>query len=152
MNRIDDYHNPRHAERANYLIAWLILCLGVSMTISLLLPFPLSLLVSISILLLMDLFIARNAMRRYSTLRNSSLWNTTSDNYDVNKNTYNGKRKIRDGIKKFFNSLSSYADYPDPTALFGYHTPPVRFYCMSCGKEHRKRVCPNCGSKAVKVG
>jgi rubrerythrin len=33
---------------------------------------------------------------------------------------------------------------------FGYS--PVKFYCMNCGYEHKKDVCPKCGSKAVRVG
>ncbi|HKG87762.1 MAG TPA: hypothetical protein VKA95_05500 [Nitrososphaeraceae archaeon] len=25
-------------------------------------------------------------------------------------------------------------------------------YCMNCGKEHNEITCPNCGSKAKRVG
>jgi hypothetical protein len=30
--------------------------------------------------------------------------------------------------------------------------PTVRYYCMSCGKEHREIACPNCGSKMKRIG
>jgi anaerobic ribonucleoside-triphosphate reductase len=40
--------------------------------------------------------------------------------------------------------------YNDHTDVFGYN--PPKFYCRSCGKEHRKRICPKCGSMAVRVG
>jgi hypothetical protein len=29
---------------------------------------------------------------------------------------------------------------------------PLRYYCMSCGKEHREIARPNCGSKMKRVG
>jgi hypothetical protein len=29
---------------------------------------------------------------------------------------------------------------------------PLKYYCMNWGKEHREIVCPNCGSKAKRVG
>ena len=28
----------------------------------------------------------------------------------------------------------------------------VKYYCMSCGKEHNDVACPSCGSKMKKVG
>ena len=28
----------------------------------------------------------------------------------------------------------------------------LKYYCMSCGKEHREITCPYCGSKMKKVG
>jgi hypothetical protein len=28
----------------------------------------------------------------------------------------------------------------------------LKYYCMSCGKEHREIACPNCGSKMKRVG
>jgi hypothetical protein len=29
---------------------------------------------------------------------------------------------------------------------------PLKYYCMGCGKEHRKIECPSCGSKMKRVG
>jgi hypothetical protein len=29
---------------------------------------------------------------------------------------------------------------------------PLKYYCMGCGKEHREKECPNCGSKMKRVG
>jgi hypothetical protein len=28
----------------------------------------------------------------------------------------------------------------------------LKYYCMSCGIEHREGSCPNCGSKMTRVG
>ncbi|MGI8833914.1 MAG: hypothetical protein ACR2IS_14925 [Nitrososphaeraceae archaeon] len=45
--------------------------------------------------------------------------------------------------------------------LFGSHSPsisgnseyrPLRYYCMSCGKEHKQVSCPSCGSRMKRVG
>ena len=29
---------------------------------------------------------------------------------------------------------------------------PLKYYCMSCGAEHREISCPKCGSKMTRVG
>jgi hypothetical protein len=51
---------------------------------------------------------------------------------------------MRDGIKELFGSLSSY--------LSGNQSRPLKYYCMSCGREHNKIACPNCGSKMKRIG
>jgi hypothetical protein len=45
------------------------------------------------------------------------------------------------GIKQ---SLSS--------SMSGNQYRPLKYYCMSCGKEHSKIACPDCGSKNEKSG
>src|SRR5919109_1961229 len=44
-------------------------------------------------------------------------------------------------IKGLFRSLSSSASMGS-----GQYN-PIKYYCMSCGKEHKEIACPNCGSK-----
>ncbi|HEY9386570.1 MAG TPA: hypothetical protein VIP70_05995 [Nitrososphaeraceae archaeon] len=48
------------------------------------------------------------------------------------------------GIKELFGSLSS--------SMSGNQYRPLKYYCMSCGKEHSKIACPDCGSKMKRVG
>jgi len=48
------------------------------------------------------------------------------------------------GIRDLFGSFSS--------SMSGNQSRPLKYYCMGCGKEHREIVCPNCGSKAKRVG
>jgi hypothetical protein len=45
------------------------------------------------------------------------------------------------GIKDLFGSLSR-----------NDQSRSLKYYCMSCGKEHKEIACPNCGSKMKKVG
>ena len=49
------------------------------------------------------------------------------------------------GIKDLFGSLF-------PSMSGSDQNRPLKYYCMSCGKEHRKIACPNCGSKMKGVG
>jgi hypothetical protein len=48
-------------------------------------------------------------------------------------------------IKGLFRSLSS-------ASMNGGQYSPIKYYCMSCGKEHKEIACPNCGSKMKRVG
>ena len=45
-------------------------------------------------------------------------------------------------IRRMFNSFSA--------PQTGYQS--LKYYCMSCGIEHRETACPNCGSKMTRVG
>jgi hypothetical protein len=50
-------------------------------------------------------------------------------------------------IKNFFQSL--------PLDTLGSTTSSsgqVKYYCMSCGNEHREIACPKCGSKMKRAG
>jgi hypothetical protein len=49
-------------------------------------------------------------------------------------------------MKEFFKSLS-----PSASSPYGGYS-PIKYFCMSCGKEHKEISCPNCGSKMKRVG
>jgi hypothetical protein len=49
------------------------------------------------------------------------------------------------GVKDFFRSLF-------PSTSRNDRGGSLKYYCMSCGKEHREIACPSCGSKMKKVG
>jgi hypothetical protein len=51
----------------------------------------------------------------------------------------------RGGIKDLLSSLI-------PSTSGNDQSNPLKYYCMSCGKEHREAACPNCGSKMKRVG
>ena len=49
---------------------------------------------------------------------------------------------IRGGVRGVFSSMS--APMSEDNSL--------KYYCMSCGTQHKDISCPNCGSKMKKVG
>jgi hypothetical protein len=49
------------------------------------------------------------------------------------------------GLRDLFNSLSSSMPASNQST-------PLKYYCMSCGKEHNEIACPDCGSKMKRVG
>ena len=48
-------------------------------------------------------------------------------------------------MKGLFRSFSS-------ASMNGGQYTPIKYYCMSCGKEHREIACPNCSSKMKRIG
>ena len=48
-------------------------------------------------------------------------------------------------MKGLFRSFSS-------ASMNGGQYTTIKYYCMSCGKEHREIACPNCGSKMKRIG
>jgi hypothetical protein len=56
-------------------------------------------------------------------------------------------KKMGIGMKGLFGSLRSSDASP---SMSGYS--PIKYYCMSCGNEHKEIACPKCGSKMKRVG
>jgi hypothetical protein len=54
---------------------------------------------------------------------------------------YGGISRIRDVLGYLFSSTPG-----------NDQRRPLKYYCMKCGKEHNEIACPNCGSKAKRVG
>jgi hypothetical protein len=54
---------------------------------------------------------------------------------------YGGISRIRDVLGSLLSSTSG-----------NNQSRPLKYYCMNCGKEHKEISCPNCGSKAKRVG
>jgi hypothetical protein len=50
-------------------------------------------------------------------------------------------------MKGLFGSLRSSDATP---SMYGYN--PIKYYCMSCGNEHKEIACPKCGSKMKRIG
>ncbi len=61
----------------------------------------------------------------------------------------NENNKVKGQPDKAFNTIFN-TPYRNPYTDLGEQK--LRTLCMNCGKEHRKRVCPVCGSMAVRLG
>ena len=99
-------------------VIWMGIAFGISIGVSLLLPFPISLVVVIGIFILL--------------------------------NFYRRNRMMRKGIGLEGGGASMSRSPSSSSSMFG--DTPLKFYCMSCGTEHKQATCPNCSSKMKKVG
>lgn len=95
-------------------IMWLGISFGISITISMLLPFPISLVVIIGVFILLNFYMRNRMMKRMGM-----------------------------GGVGIFGSMS-------PSSMFGDNS--LKYYCMSCGTQHKQAACPKCGSKMKRVG
>ena len=97
-------------------VIWIAIGFAISMTISLVVPFP------YSIGVMMAVFVGISyAIRAWAIM------------------------KIRHLGSHLNESVSDY--------ILGFdHGKALKFYCMNCGLKHDKRECPNCGSKARRIG
>jgi hypothetical protein len=52
------------------------------------------------------------------------------------------RMRMRGGVREVFSSMSTPMSEDNS----------LKYYCMSCGTQHKDISCPNCGSKMKKVG
>jgi hypothetical protein len=97
-------------------IIWMGISIGISLAISVILPFPISLLAIIGIFILLNYYMRKRMMRRMG---------------------------MGGGGIGMFGSMS-------PSSMFGDSS--LKYYCMSCGTQHKQATCPKCGSKMKRVG
>lgn len=99
-------------------IAWLGLFLGISFTLSMIIPFPVSLVTLIIILVLLNMY------RRKAIMKRMGVGGGIGTGIFGSSSTFNG------------NGGASL----------------LKYYCMSCGTQHREAACPRCDSKMKRVG
>ena len=92
---------------------WMGISFGISIVISMLVPFPISLVIIMGVFILLNLYMRNRMMRRMGM-----------------------------GGGMLFGPMSS--------SMFGGNS--LRYYCMSCGMQHKQAACPKCGSKMKRVG
>jgi hypothetical protein len=109
-------------------IKWLIVFMTTGFFIIWLFTFP------IDVVLLIVLFVLMSVYNRRIMLKKLGLLDTS----DVK------------GVKGFFKS---FFQLPTSTSMYGGNSnSQIKYFCMSCGNEHRDISCPKCGSKMKKVG
>ena len=132
MAKIDENNNLKNNFDKSS-IAWFAIYIAIGLAISFAVSFPYSLILYLGIFLLLQKYRLESIERR----RNSDTLSKTNSN-PKDRGPFNG----------ILNSISNTL-YGDPYGSFGYR--PLRFCCMNCGREHKKRSCPACGSKAVRA-
>ncbi|MGC2427929.1 MAG: hypothetical protein WA421_12910 [Nitrososphaeraceae archaeon] len=96
-------------------IIWMGVSIGISLTISMLVPFPISLVAIIGVFILLNFYMRKRMMSRMG---------------------------MKGGLG-MFGSLSSSSMLGDSS---------LKYYCISCGTQHKQAACPKCGSKMKRVG
>jgi hypothetical protein len=97
-------------------LLWIGISFGISLAISLLLPFPVSLAAILGVFILLNMYMRRIMLRRMSSAGATGIFGSMSPIFSSN------------------NSSS------------------LKYYCISCGTQHKEIACPGCGSKMKKVG
>ena len=126
MNTIRDDNGNHDNNRTDLsYLKWFFIFIAIGIVISLTIPFPISFAVYILAFFLI------NALRM-----------------DYHLRKYGGHGGIGGLYKSLFTTNHDSNGYSGPEE-YGYT--PLKFYCMKCGKEHKERACPRCGSTAVKI-
>jgi hypothetical protein len=135
MTKIGKNNNLNNFNKS--AIAWFVIYVTIGIVLSFIVPFPLSLIVYIGIYLLLQTYRMKSIQKRYYYSK-------------IGSDKGNDKTKNKGYSSKFFNSLSN--------TLFGDNhfswndSQSLKLICMNCGKEHKDRACPSCGSTAVRLG
>jgi hypothetical protein len=117
-----------------YQSKWMAIYFGTAFVIMIFLPFPIDLAIAVPVFLLITLYRRKLLSRKLGV------------NYKSRNGTNSHIKGIKD-IKDFFKSISPNAS---DSTFYGYRH--IKYYCISCGNEHKEIACPKCGSKMKRVG
>jgi hypothetical protein len=127
----DDNNNNKDKQIQSNSWIWLIAYMAIGLAISFVVPFPISFVMALLVFFLL------NAVRMHIALK---------------------RQGVVGGIKELYKSISTSFggdSRNNNSGAFGGDSlayPPIKFYCMNCGYEHRENACRKCGSKAVRLG
>jgi hypothetical protein len=109
-------------------IKWLAVFMTIGFAIIWLFTFPTDLVLLTVLFILMSIYNRRRMLKRLGLLKTNE----------------------EKGVKGFFKSLFQ----PSTSSLFSGNSSSsqVKYFCMSCGNEHKEVSCPKCGSKMKRVG
>ena len=110
-------------------LVWIGISFGIILIISLLLPFP------ISLVAIFGIFILRNMYRRRSMMKRISYTSEATGMFG--------------SISSMFSSSSSSNSNSNSNSNNGSS---LKYYCIRCGAEYKEAVYPKCASKMKKVG
>ncbi|HEY7757334.1 MAG TPA: hypothetical protein VIA08_03795 [Nitrososphaeraceae archaeon] len=114
--------NAYNPAKSNSLI-WLFMSIAIIIVLHIVLPFPMSFIVSIIAIFGLSIYRNDRALRKAGM----------------------------GGIKDWYKSVFSSGFGPRRgTGINGSAYQPLKFSCINCGNEHNEVECPNCGSKGVR--
>lgn len=99
------------------------LCIYLALAIAIVLIIPFPFYLSVTVLLLVNIARRKVSKKKQQGYAQSNIW-----------------------------VVSSFGDTDKLNRTIRFWHNPIKFYCMNCGKEHGKVGCPQCGSKAVRLG
>ena len=103
-------------------LVWIGISFGIILIISLLLPFPISLVAIFGIFILRNMYRRRSMMKRISyTTEAAGMFGSTSSMFSSSSSNINNGSSLK-------------------------------YYCIRCGGEYKEAVYPKCASKMKKVG
>jgi hypothetical protein len=109
-------------------LKWFTVFMVTGFVIIYLFTFPLDLVVLIAVFLLLNIFKRRAVLKKLGIFR------------------HNREKGVKGFLKSLFQSPTS------SSSMYGNNNTPLKYYCMSCGNEHKEIACPKCGSKMKRVG
>ena len=122
-NSIGNNNSKKQIQTRNWV--WLAAYLVMGLVVSIVVPFPLSFGIALLV------YFAHNAVRMHIALK---------------------KQGITGGLKDMYKSMTwSLGGNWNNSVDAGMGYSPIKFYCTSCGYEHKESACAKCGSKAVRV-
>jgi hypothetical protein len=121
---MSDFFSKTNRELFLYQLKWLAVFIAIGFIIIYFFEFPLDLIMLIVAFIVINIYKTRVMLKKLGILNHSNV------------------KDIKGFIKSLFRSPSSSMD----------ENTSVRYYCMSCGNEHREIACPKCGSKMKRVG
>ncbi|HXV87521.1 MAG TPA: hypothetical protein VD710_00340 [Nitrososphaeraceae archaeon] len=114
--------NANNPAMWNSLI-WLSISIAIIIILHIVLPFPISFIVSLIAVFSLSIYRNDRALRKAGM----------------------------GGIKDWYKSVFSSGFGPRwGTGINGSAYQPLKFLCINCGNEHKEIACPNCGSKGVR--
>ncbi len=141
MAKINEYNDsPKSFDGSS--ITWFAIYAAIGLIVSLAIPFPLSLLFCFGIVMLLQAHRIEFSKQGFHSTTNTII--TPTMPMPRNPDSKTSKWPFRRLFNSFYTRL-----FDDPYGYVGYR--PLRLYCMKCGKEHRRRSCPSCGSMAVRM-
>jgi hypothetical protein len=124
------YFPNNNKEFLLHQVKWLVVFMTIGFAIIWLFTFPTDLVLLTVLFILMSIYNRRRMSKRLGLLKTNDV------------------KRVKGFLKSLFQPSTS-------SSLFGGNSnsdSQVKYFCMSCGNEHKEISCPKCESKMKRVG